>query len=169
MSKIEELQRKIRNHPIYEHLIPLESTLSLPVPLARDGYIYLRFLVYQIGHVPKGQPRPIYRPVVRLTVEYPSGRFVEYSDLSFVEDAPRNPEGEQIGYALASSLDYDQVIAKRAALLAALEQLIHTITEPGWASQDSTTNWQELWYDLVEPALQPYYQALNPSLFQVTN
>lgn len=170
MSKVEELYEQTRNHPVYRHLIPMESVLSFPVPHIEGDQAYLRFFVYQRGSAPKGQPRPVYRPYVRLSVEYPSGRLVEFVELSFVEGMPEGPATEQVDVALDFSvrgLTFDDVVAARTALFRATENMVHLLQQVGVSglTADAYAEYKRLFDILVEPGLKSYYRALNPLLF----
>jgi len=170
-SRIEELYIRTRNHPISRHLIPLESTFSYPVPSLRDNHAYLRFMVYQRGRAPKNQPRPVYRPYIHLSIEYPSGRVVEYADLRFTEGAPESPTAELVGQGpsrAAASLDFSEVIALRADLYTAIESVIPLIghVELAPAEAACVVAVRDLYAALIEPCLVPFYESLAPFFFE---
>lgn len=169
-SQVEQVHTETRNHPICRHLVPMESILSFPVPARREGRVYLRFHIYQRGPAPQGQPRPIYRPHARLSVEYPTGRPVEYVDLLFAEGAPATPSSEVVGAGLNPALvelSFPEVIAKRSALFEALEAIVPLLGRESLTAEErgKVADGRTLWESVVEPGLQPFYRALNPAFF----
>jgi hypothetical protein len=169
--EIEELYVQIRKHPVYQHLISLEAALSYPVPSLRENGMYLRFLVYRRGKASRGQFRPVYRPYARLGIEYPSGRWVEYADLRFTENAPVDPTAESVGEApnpAIADLSFDETVALRSSFFAALESIVPLVEQVQLPAEQRiyVATYRELFDRLVEPGLRPYYQALSPSFFR---
>jgi hypothetical protein len=169
MSLIEELYRQTRNHPVCQQSVPLESTLSLPVPDIRHGRAYLRFFVYQRGRASKGQPRPVYRPFIRLSIEFPSGRLVEFNDLLFIEGAPATPISEQVGEVVDFAVEghtFADIVTARKRLFEITETVLQLLQqEKSPIDVESTLmEYRGLLDRLVEPGLYPYYHSLNPEL-----
>ena len=170
-TRVEELYTQTRNHPVCHHLIPLEAVLSYPVPSQEEDRVYLRFLVYRRGIVSRGQLRPVYRPHARLSVDYPSGQLVEYTDFRFADGAPESPVSEQVGefpHPAVASLSFQEMIADQSAFFEAIEAIIPLVgkSELDAEGQRIVARYQELWDILVEPGLQPFYRALDADFFE---
>jgi hypothetical protein len=169
-SRVEELYTETRNHPVCQHLVPLESVLSYPVPFIRDEIVYLRFFLYRKGRNPQQATHPIYRPHAHLTVAYPTGRFVEYVELQFLEGQPQSSTSEQIGitpHPALAQLSFTEVIARRSEFFTLTEKLMEFIAKSSLTMDETATvdRYRQIWSLLVEPDLYTYYQRLNPAFF----
>ncbi|MBP8001775.1 MAG: hypothetical protein KA338_21160 [Chloroflexi bacterium] len=169
-SRVEELYTETRNHPVCQHLVPLESVLSYPVPFIRDEIVYLRFFLYQKGRNPQQTTHPIYRPHAHLTVAYPTGRFVEYVELQFLDGKPQAPTSEQIGttpHPALARLSFAEVLAKRSELFTLTEKLMEFMAKSVLTADETATvaHYRQVWSLLIEPDLYTYYQRLNPDFF----
>lgn len=169
-SRVEELHTQLRKHPVCRHLISMESVLSFPVPTRRRDATYLRFIVYRRGEAIEGKARPVYRPYARLSIEYPSGRLVEYLDLRFSQNLPPSGTAEPIGEApnpAMATLSFQEVVAKHSALLAAIEAMIPLVGQRHLTTDQLgiVTVFRQLFQTVIEPGLEPYYRALDPSFF----
>ena len=165
-SRTEELYIQTRNHPVCGYLIPLESVLAYPIPVVeKSGRVLLKFLVYQRGVAPRGTPRPVYPPHARITIEYPSGRLVEYVDLRSQEHV--NAVGEFPHTAIAGQSVKD-VLEKQADIYQLTDSLIDLIgREPNTNHERNiVTAYKELLATLFEPGLLPFYRELNPDFFE---
>ncbi len=171
-SKVEELYVQTRSHPVYQHLFSLESVLSYPVPSSRESGTFLRFLVYRRGRTRPGQPGQVYRPYAHLSIEYPSGRLAEYSDLRFTEGAPASPTAELIGETpnpATTDLSFDEIVSMRSDLFTAIEAVMPLMGKRTLTTQEqsSVVKCRELFETLVETGLLPYYRTLNPDFFEL--
>lgn len=167
-SRIEELFIQTRNHPVCGYLIPLESVLSYPIPVIESGQIFLKFLVYQRGWAPRGSRRPVHPPHAKITIEYPSGRFIEYKDLkneSTIETIGEYP------HDTISKLSVDEIIDLQETFYLVTEYLIPMLNRSPENEEERgyVTRYKELANLLIEPGLRPYYQELNPILFRWLN
>lgn len=166
-GSIEEIIYETMAHPVYRHLIPLQSTLSYPIPVRRVDRTYLRFFVYQQG-MPDGNAIPIYRPYAHLSIHYPTGNFVEFLDLAFIANGAN--DSKKIGTMPSEAPDYDEFVAQEAAFYETLEDIIPLLgeLESSLTETERATagRYQELFSRLVNPSLQIYYQELNPKFFE---
>lgn len=171
VSSVEKLYTETRNHPVCQHLVPLESVLSYPVPFIRDNTTYLRFFLYQKGRNPQQSTHPIYRPHAHLTVVYPTGEFVEYVALQFLDGQPQSSASEQIGitpHPALAQLSFTEVIARRSELFTLTEKLMEFMAKSSLTMDETATvdRYRQVWLLLVEPDLYAYYQRLNPPFFE---
>jgi hypothetical protein len=148
------------------HLVALESVLSYPVPAWRGDSRYLRFLVYRcLGADPRHSLT--YPPHARVSIEYPSGRLVEYTDLGFSVGKGSGLDQDPLGETPSTGLGFVRFVAKQSALFSALDAVIPLLGRGGLSvsEQASARELRDLYGTLVEPGLLPYYRALEPDFF----
>ena len=164
-SRVEELYIQTRNHPVWSYLIPLESILAYPIPVLENNIVYLKFIVYQRGWSPSGTPRPLYPPHANLTIEYPTGRLIDYADIS--HKVSSDPVGEYPHAAIAS-LSVKEMLAKKSDFYSLTESLIPLLgrSPENQEERDTIQKYKELANTLFEPGLRPFYRELNPALFK---
>lgn len=168
--KTEQHYNSTRNHPVCRHLIPLESTFGLPVPLKRGETIYLRFLVYNKGRDANQATHTLYRPFAQLSVVYTTGELVEYLHLSFSAGESVTPRSTPIGvtpHAALAPLSFAEVVAKRTDYFAAVDEIVRAWREGKMPANLSI--FAALFELLIEPELWTYYQTLNPALVSGQN
>ena len=164
VSRIQELYIQTRNHPVSSYLIPLESVLGYPIPSLDEEKKYINFLVYQRGWAPRGTPRPVFPPHARLKIEFPSGRLIEYIDLTHktsIEAVGEYPHEE------ISGLSVKDVITRQEEYYTVTELLIPLLGKSPQIQEerDTINRYKDLANTLLEPGLWKYYQELNPVLF----
>jgi hypothetical protein len=165
-SRTEELYIQTRNHPVCGYLIPLESVLAYPIPVVeKSGRVLLKFVAYQRGGAPRGEPRPVYPPHARITVEYPSGRLVEYVDLR--SQGQVDAVGKYPHTAIAN-ISVKDILEKKADLYQLTDSLIDLIGRV--PNTDHERNlviaYKEFMATLFEPGLLSFYRELNPAFFE---
>lgn len=164
-STIEELYIHTRNHPVCGYLISLESVLAYPIPFLESDTVYLKFIVYQRGWAPSGSPKPVYPPHARLTIEYPSGRLVEYLDLT------QKISSESVGeypHPTIANLSIKEILAKKADFFSMTEAIIPLLGRTPINTEELgiVNKYTDLANTLIEPSLRPFYRELNPALFK---
>lgn len=164
-SRVEELYIQTRNHPVCGYLIPLESVVAYPIPANEGNAIFLKFLVYQRGWSPRGTPKPVYPPHARIAIEYPSGKLVEYLDLTYKNQI--DPVGEYPHSSIAN-LSVKDILALQTDFYALTEALIPLIGHPDPSSEEKeiVKRYKGLAEILMEPSLNLYYRELNPGFFE---
>ena len=170
-ASIAELCQTIRTHKTVQHLITLESVLSLPVPWRTGSQAFLRFLVYVKGAQKTAEGRyPIYAPYARLSVDCECGDLAEFVRFSFlgkrVGDAPGTPIGYYRHPAIAM-LNYDELMALQSRFRELTEKIMSVW--PRATSNESDTavvrEYKSTFAQLAEPSLLSMYRELNPSFF----
>ena len=170
MTNIKNFHKTIRNHPICDHLIPTESNLSYPVPLLKDGKMYLRFFFFNRSRPDHGGKPGIFRPFARISAHYPSARIVEFVDLGFLEGKPETPNSETVTVVSSTSLDslnFSQVVQKQKEFFNITEAIFSIYGSENLTQEEHTTigQYKELFDLLVDKGLISHYKVLNPIFF----
>lgn len=169
MSTLQEFSEAVRKSGPFRHLLPMEASLSYPVPRkSPEGAIYMDFLVFTIERVPKGQPAPVHRPFARITVQYPNGEWVEYRRLDHTtpgwNDAVLAQYEPQGGKGITSAQSREQ----RRRLYEAIEEvlpLMYVSPESANGARATMASCLRQWESAAEPGLSQEYRSLNPEFF----
>jgi hypothetical protein len=111
----------------------------------------------------------VYPPLALITVDWRSGRVVQYVNLRLFNPWPTADWETQVGtfphpaVAQLSRAEYRQQVT---ALLTMYDEMLDTLAlngalPPFWMAQFSA-----LLRQLLEPSLEPYYRALAPKFFE---
>jgi hypothetical protein len=166
-SRTEELCVTMRRSPLLLPVVPVESAISVPVAMVRSGIPYLRFLVYmEKGEA--GEPIGIYRPYIRLTVEWESGKFVELADLRVTEGVPATATAELLGeFSPDTGMGYQARVQMLKEFYSLTDDLLPAIGKKALPEERrvAARRYGELMSALVPPPLLNSCKTLSPDLF----
>jgi hypothetical protein len=168
LGKTEQLMKDVRTMSIFQQLIPLEAAIGWPIPLRKDGKVYIILPFYGCTAQKQGQTL-LFPPFATLTIDWRNLVPVEYVNLRFRNSAPELNWAEQVGtfphpeIAQATKKEY---LEKRHELLAMYDEMFdslaqNTVLSPAWEQQ-----FREHLHFLIEPALAPYYRVLGSKFFE---
>ena len=170
MSTLRDFCEKLRTSGPYRNLVPLEASLSYPVPRkSKGGTVYMDFLIFTIERVPRTQPARVHMPYARLSVSYPYGEWVEFQRLDHTRPDWREtilgelPSLETRGVTFAESMD------QRRRFYDSIERILPSLlVSPvsGNGMRASMAACLQLWESLAEPGLSEEYRTLNPEFFE---
>ena len=157
----------LERHPLRRDLLADTHRIGLPVPVCREGTLFLTAFVYASPST-YGQPRPIYRPHARIAVQAEDGRPVAYIEETFAPAFAAIPAlpvpGDRIGETALSAQslqDRDDLYARFYALL--------DETVASYAARDpipgGVPELRALYDSLTAEPLRPYSVLLNPKFF----
>jgi len=160
---VENVLAKIREHPVFRSLVPMEAGIGWPVPIRRNGHVYLCIPAFGLQQAMGDQPVLIYPPFATITVSWPNSVVMEYVNLrwknlwnedEFAKPAGTFPHPEIAGLQLA------QYSEMRTQLLNYYDSMLN-------ATMDETdeNDFRNLLCKMMEPSLLPYYRILFPKYY----
>jgi hypothetical protein len=165
LYKTSDIIEAVDSHPHRWQEIPLETALSLPVPLINTEQPSLGFFIYSVGgpitHRVIGPPT--HRVVASLqNLEHIQFVHVTASEMGFAADTTLEtivpePRGE-------GAESYDNLVKQ---LCVALDQLVQVYANtPELLEKQTAQDYQRLLSRLEKRSLLPAYHALNPHFFK---
>ncbi|MEO3857866.1 hypothetical protein [Acrocarpospora sp. B8E8] len=167
-SRTATLLRDIRATPLFRQLAPMQSGVGWPIPIRHhpgwdgDTKVFLRLPLYGV-QVVKGKGTFLHAPFATITVDWGTGRPMEYCDLRFTKPWPvrRDPVGTFPHDAIRGSVQSYK--ADRHRLLAGYDDLATALLEDRPFTGEA--EFSALLTRLMEPPLAPYYRVLGERFF----
>lgn len=167
LSKTEKLMEDIRKMPLFRQLLPMESAIGWPIPVRKEGKIYVIFPFY--GCTPQKGENSLFPPFATLTINWANQVPVEYVNLRFRNPAPDlNWEG-QVGtfpHPAIAQITRGEYLEKRRELLAMYDEMLDNLLQ----NNPFTPAWNQRFSEnlrlLIEPSLEPYYRVLGEKFFE---
>ncbi len=170
MSNLERFCRGIRSSSPYRSLIPLEASLSYPVPhKSPDGDVYLDFLVYTVERAGKDESALLHKPFASLRVTYPDGEWVGFHRHDHMYHGWQDQVVAEYPSLSERGLTFSESKEQRRRLYAAIEKLIPSLLIAEVSKngvQDSVDECWKLWLSASEPGLLDEYRSINPEYFE---
>lgn len=135
-------------------VIPIGTSVSMPVPIVRDGRVLDAFFLYTVDRKTR-KPR---KPEALLVVDYEESavRRVDSSELFgdtvFVESDLKSPE------------DYQKLSSDAKAAYAAMRDEFSS-----GVTGDATARYAKLVQAITQDSIMPFYETLAPSVFARVN
>jgi hypothetical protein len=169
-SKIERLRGDLRRMPLFRQLVPMEAGIGWPVPLRREGKVYLTFPLFSFGvgrgEVARIELRP---PFAAVTLSWATGRPVKYVTFAFErpwQDGASNEPAGVFPHEAVRDFTIETYRRHTAELFALYDALCASLAGEGAFGAEQGARFSELLRLLVEPPLEPYYRALGPKFFE---
>lgn len=158
-----QLMAGVRAMPLFTQLCPERTQVGWPIPVRR-GAVYLRLPLCTFEPV-AGRGSALFAPFATLTVDWATGRPVEYADLRYTRPWPPGTADTPVGMfphpgVRASLAGYQ---ADRERLLAGYDGVVGALA--GGPAYGDPAGFGSLLRRLLEPDLEPYYRALGPKFF----
>lgn len=168
-SRTGSLMAEIRRMPLFRQVVPMESGIGWPIPVRHrpwrngDPAVYLKLPLFGFQR-PRdvGRETQVYPPFALITLEWRTGRPVEYADLRYTRPWPVPDRPEPVGefpHDAVRGMTTGQYLAARDRLLALYDELFAGLGGDG--SFAGAVEFAELFGRLVEPSLLPYYRTLG--------
>jgi hypothetical protein len=167
-SKTEELMKDIRQHPIYRQLVPMEAGVGWPIPLRKEGKVYVTLPFFGMTRTPEKGKTILSPPFAALTLSYPHQVVVEYVNLRFRNPLPELPWEGQVGtfpHPAVAQMKVSEYLEKRSELLAMYDEMLDKLAKGATFAPEWEARFKALLNLLMEPSLEPYYRALSPKFF----
>ena len=164
-SRTEDLIKQVRKMPLFRQLIPLEAGIGFPLPTRKENKVYITLPFFGMGSTAKPGETPLYPPLAIASIDWSNQIPVEYANLRFRHPSPELDWTERVGtfphpeVAQMSVGEYRQL---RQELLSMYDEMFDRLTDRQLLSSEWSQRFTKLLNLLIEPALKPYYHALNP-------
>lgn len=162
-GQTETLFRNIRNTPAFRQLIPQEAGVSWPLASRRDGKPYATFAFFPIGVAERGPgPRVLGAPFASMTMNWDTGRVVEYRDLGYDRDyeRPAEPVGT-FPHDGVKGMSRSEYLEQRSELFSLYDELFRRLGAGEPIEGPWVERFQTLLGRLVEPGLVPHLRQLS--------
>ena len=166
LGKTELLLQDVRKMPLFRQIVPLEAAIGWPIPLRKDGKVYITLPFY--GCTPKKGQTSLFPPFATLTLDWANLMPVEYVNLRFRNPAlDLNWEG-QIGtfpHPAIAQITRGEYLEKRRELLAMYDEMFDNLSQNTPFTLEWNQQFSETLRLLIEPSLEPYYRVLGGKFF----
>ncbi|MCX7745509.1 MAG: hypothetical protein N2645_01265 [Clostridia bacterium] len=168
LTKIEQLIKQTRNSEIFRKNVPMEASTGFPIPLRKAGQTFIILPYFTL--IRKMNEGIFAFPITSaITIEWPTGKLVNYQDLRKVETWKGvvwdRPVGK-IPHEAIVGLTYRDVMEKRKELMSMYDQMFDKLTEGSAFSPEWEERFSSLLRLLMEPFLEKYYRAISPKFFE---
>jgi hypothetical protein len=168
-ANTERLLEELRSSPLFRQLVPMEAGIGWPIPLRRNGKVYLTLPLFSFG-VARGDGNRIelHPPFASVTVAWATGRPVKYVSFAYERPWPEVPAGP-VGvfpHDAIATLSIGEYRERRAELLGLYDGLCTALAGGEAFSAERSARFSELLRLMVEPSLEPFYRALGKSFFE---
>ncbi|MDJ0556374.1 MAG: hypothetical protein QNJ68_18435 [Microcoleaceae cyanobacterium MO_207.B10] len=167
MGETEQIIANIHQTLWFQQLIPMETSISWPIPLRQKGCVYVILPCIGVKTTTAGQTI-LFPPLATLTLDWSNQAIVEYVDLKFKNPWQQEATESQIGtfpHEAIANLTVDEYKQKRSELLAMYDKMFYWLATGSSFSEEWCSDFSQLLQLLIEPSLKPYYQDLQPKFF----
>ncbi|WP_406733250.1 hypothetical protein [Streptomyces sp. NBC_01794] len=173
MPRSEALAKTLRGSRTFRELAPMESGIGWPVPIPvfQDGEprVYARLPLFVLRPDPAGGA-DLFPPFATATLDWSTGRLVEYTDLRFKEPHRSREEwSHPVGHfphSAVAGLSTAGYRALRTQLFDLYDELFSELSHGRQFSGDGAAEFRGLLGRLLEPCLLPHYRRLAPKFLQ---
>ena len=162
-TTVEDVLVKIREHPVFRTLVPMEAGIGWPVPIRRNGSVYLCIPTFGLQRAMGDHPVLIYPPFATITVSWPNLVVGEYGNLRWKELWSEEEFAKPAGtfpHPEIASLTLAQYNEMRTQLLKYFDSMLDaSIDETGMGE------FRKVLSKMMEPPLLPYYRKLFPKYY----
>lgn len=167
-SNVVTLIERLKKDRCRLNLVPIESSVSLPVPFKSKGKVFLIFFFFTGGRIESKNRIQVFRPHAKIVVDYPRGKIVYYIDMVSFDETGRekwkNPIGE-FPHKEIETLSLREYNEKRRELLTQYDTAIDQFVGGTFVS-DFKNEFRERFYQLCEPCLLDFLRGGGKSFFE---
>lgn len=167
-SRTEQLMNAIRKTPIFRQLIPQEAGVGWPIPLMKDGKVYVKLPFFGFTQSRERKERLLYPPFAIITLSWPNEVPVEYLNLRYRNPWPEGDWESQAGlfpHAELAQMSVGEYQELRGQLFRMYDEMLESLARGERTSAEWDARFGRLLRRLLEPSLEPYYRALAPKFF----
>jgi len=168
--KTERLFDELRNTPLFRQLVPMEAGIGWPIPLRRDGRVYVTLPLFSFGTGASGGKQiQLYPPFASVTLNWATQRPVKYVTFRFEAPWTLGPSAEPVGifpHDAIAKLSIGAYTERRKELLGLYDELCESLAGKGAFTAERSARFSELLRQLIEPSLEPFYRTLGPKFFE---
>jgi len=145
--------------------LPLETALSLPIPVLQANSLYLTAFYYGVKRVSGPGTSQAMPPVARVSATYPEGRLLSFLHRKVENLFPDLPASGILGPLTVGQASPDERMQARRVLFVAYSNLLD-LYQNEKSAKIERKEFTKAFNKVAEPALLPYYHALNPGFFE---
>ncbi|MBY8840583.1 hypothetical protein [Streptomyces sp. SP2-10] len=173
LPRCEDLVRTLRRSRTMREVAPMECGIAWPVPIAvlQDGEprVFARLPLFVLRPDPAGGA-DLFAPFATATLDWSTGRLVEYSDLRFKEPHRSRQEwAHPVGrfpHPAVEGLSHAGYRALRTRLFGTYDELFAAFSLGQQPDGAVTAEFRALLGRLLEPCLVPCYRRLAPKFLR---
>ena len=168
-SRTGRLMEDVRRMPLFRQLAPMESGIGWPIAVRhRPGWtgttaVYMRLPLFGFQQPPDAsRPTVIYPPFATITLDWATGRPVEYADLRYTRPwAMHGPQGAvgEFPHDAIRGWSAGEYLKSRTRLLELYDVMLDDLRAERPFGERA--EFGELFQTLLDPSLEPYYRALG--------
>lgn len=166
-TMIEELIKSIRNMPIFRQLVPMEAVSGWPVPIKRNGRVYVTIPFHGAQNKEKGKTI-LYAPFALITVDYCTKMVVEYVNTRYKNSWTEGNWKTAVGYfphEEITKMTIREYKEQKKELMYLYDIIIKCLLEGINLDVKVDKKFSELLGILMEPSLKPFYSSISPKFF----
>lgn len=163
-SRTDELLAEVRRMPAFRQLVPAEAGIAWPLPLRRNGQVYVVLPFFGMEAQRTGGAA-LYRPFATMTLLWPNGTPVEYVNLRFRDPRPEAEWNEPVGrfpHDALAEVSPDVYVRLRRELCYCYDRLLESLAAGTALATEDEQEFSRLLRLLFEPGLEPFYRQLGP-------
>ncbi len=159
----------IQKTPLYRYLIPAEAGIGWPIPLRKQGKVYVTLPLFGYHRTDEKGKTALFPPFATITIDQTSQVPVEYLNLRFRNPWPQGKWEEQAGYfphPAVAAMSAGQYKENRKELLSLYDELFEMLLSRRAVPESFRKRFGHLLRMLMEPCLEPFYRSLAPKFFE---
>lgn len=166
-GKMEQLMLDIRKTPLFRQLIPMEAQIGWPIPLRREGKVYVTLPFFGASSQSQSQT-VLFPPFAKMTLEWSNQKVVEYVNFRFQNPFTEAKWEKSVGtfpHPTIAQMSVGEYQEKRHQLLTMYDAMFENLSNGLTLSPEWNGQFSKLLRTLIEPALEPYYRTLGSKFF----
>ena len=169
ITSIAQLVQAVESNPVRCEKMPIELAQSYPVPVHSGNVIMMAFMYFFKRGMPPAPPE--LSPPRFLVLANPlTGEILEIKQVKPIDFGINWPEEKSVGvYDLPPEKTLELFLQKQKQLFTLYDKILPLYENSGKAidseGKKTLAEFYELFNELVEKPLLPYYKALNPDFF----
>ena len=167
LNKTAQLMKDIRKTSLFHQLIPQEAGVGWPIPLRKDGKVYIILPFFGLTATPQ-EKNKLFPPFATITLDWSNLVPVEYVNLRFRNPAPELNWEKEVGtfpHPAIQQMTVKQYEEKRQELLGMYDEMLEMLAQNNPFPSQWNEKFSQLLRSLIEPSLEPYYRALGGKFF----
>lgn len=167
LSNIEILIKTIRRTPIFKQLVPMEAVSGWPIPVKRNGRVYVVLPFYGAQAQKKGKTI-LYPPLALITVDCMTMVVVKYINMRFENSWPSGKWQEAAGHfphEAICKMTVREYKAQKRQLMFLYDTIINCLIDGKKLDPQTDAQFAKIMSIMMEPGLKPFYQAISPRFF----
>ena len=164
---IKTLTNKLYKTNLDCQFAPLESTLSLPIPIQNNRHTFIAFLYFTANKDKKDEKIKIFKPNARITFELSTAKIIHYQNYHFIDSFNHVNWNEPIGEFPHSEIESMSLAAykrEKEELIKKYDRVIE-LFKINSVENPLRLEFKKLFIKLCEPCLIEYMKHISRDFF----